>query len=212
MATRPRSRYWFVLLLLVVVAASGIWCVRRVGRWLVVQDTLEPADAIAVLSGRMPERDVGAAQLYRESLAPRVGLTRPVDPGAELAQMDIPFVSEVSYSERVLMHFGVPASAIHILEPAIANTADEIDVIASQAKRDSASKVIIVTTKAHTRRVRAIWHKRVGRSPRAIVRYASGDDFDPEHWWRRTRDALDVLREAFGLANTWAGFPVKPAA
>jgi uncharacterized SAM-binding protein YcdF (DUF218 family) len=126
--------------------------------------------------------------------------------------MDIPFVSEVSYNQRVLMHFGVPASAIRVLEPAVVNTADEIDVIAAQAKRDQAHKIIIVTTKAHTRRVRAIWRKKVGSSPRAIVRYASGDDFDPEHWWRRTRDALDVLREVFGLANTYAGFPVQPAA
>jgi uncharacterized SAM-binding protein YcdF (DUF218 family) len=211
MATRPRSPYWFVFFVLLLLAAVTILCARRVGRWLVVQDPLEPAAAIVVLSGRMPERALEAAELYRQRMAPQVWLTRPVGPGDELAQMGIPFVSEESYNERILMHFGVPTGAIRILDPPIVNTADEIDVTARQATHQAARKVIIVTTKAHTRRVRAIWHKKLGDSPRAIVRYASSDDFDPEHWWRRTRDALDVLREVFGLANTWAGFPAKPA-
>jgi uncharacterized SAM-binding protein YcdF (DUF218 family) len=153
---------------------------------------------------------VEAAALYNKGLAPRVWITRPTGPGEELAEMGIPFVPEESYNERVLTHLGVPASAVGILEPRIVNTADEIDVIASQAARESATKIIIVTTKAHTRRVRAIWRKKLGHSRRVIVRYASSDDFDPDHWWRHTKDALDVLREVAGLVNTLAGFPVKP--
>lgn len=206
-----RSRAWFVLLIVLCLAAATIGCLRRVGHWLVVQDPLQPAAAIAVLSGRMPTRAVEAAELYRQGLAPQVWLTLPEGPGDELASMGIPFVSEEVYNKRVLMHFGVPAGAIRILDPPIVNTADEVDVIARQAARQAASTIIIVTTKAHTRRVRAIWHKKLGNSPQAIVRYASSDDFDSEHWWRRTRDALDVLREVFGLANVWAGFPVKRA-
>jgi len=43
------------------------------------------------------------------------------------------------------------------------------------------------------------------------VRAATGDSFDPRHWWRTTSDALDVVREALGVLNTWAGLPVHPA-
>ena len=68
----------------------------------------------------------------------------------------------------------------------------------------------MVTTKPHTRRVKAIWKRLVGNSPRLMVRYASQDGYDGVHWWRRTSDALDVVRELLGLANAWAGFPVQP--
>lgn len=210
MPTRTRFHRSYALLVVVIVAGVVLWSVRHVGRWLVVQDPLEPAVAIAVLSGRMPTRALEAAQLYRQGLASQVWLTRPTGPGNELEQMGISFITEESYNQRVLAHLGVPANAIHILNPQIVNTADEVDLIARESLRQAAFKVIIVTTKTHTRRVRAIWHAKVGDSPRAIVRYASGDDFDPDHWWRRTSDALEVLREVCGLANTWSGFPLKP--
>src|SRR5438128_1037737 len=137
--SRGRRRAWIAAAALVVIIAAA-WAIRGVGQWLVVQDALEPAQAIVVLSGRMPVRAREAAEIYREG----------------------------------------------------------------------GSKVIVVTTKPHTRRVKAIWKRLVGNSPRLMVRYASQDGYDGVHWWRRTSDALDVVRELLGLANAWAGFPVQP--
>jgi hypothetical protein len=85
-----------------------------------------------------------------------------------------------------------------------------VHVIADTVRRAGADRVIIVTSKPHSRRVRAIWHAVVGNSPQAVVRYAESDAFDPEHWWRRTSDALAVSREVLGMMNVWAGFPVRP--
>ena len=87
-----------------------------------------------------------------------------------------------------------------------------MDEIAAELRREGITKAILVTTKAHTRRVRLIWRKRVGAGPRAIVRYAREDRYDGAQWWRTTADALDVVREVLGLANAWAGFPLRPAA
>jgi hypothetical protein len=68
----------------------------------------------------------------------------------------------------------------------------------------------VVTSKPHTRRVRAIWHKLVPSDLHLVVRFATDDTFDGAHWWRRTHDGLDVLRETLGLLNAWAGFPLRP--
>jgi len=125
--------------------------------------------------------------------------------------MDIPYLGEESYSQKILIHLGVPADAIHILEKPVVNTEQEVLEIAAELRRGEGRKVIVVTSKPHTRRVKAIWKARVGASPPALVRYASGDDYDGAHWWRRTHDALAVVREVLGLANAWAGFPVRPA-
>jgi uncharacterized SAM-binding protein YcdF (DUF218 family) len=98
-----------------------------------------------------------------------------------------------------------------VLEPPIDNTADELRAIAAELQREKGGTVIIVTTKAHTRRVRTLWKKLSGGRERAIVRAAPSDPFAPDHWWRATGDALDVVREVLGLLNAWAGLPLQPS-
>ena len=195
---------------LVLLFAAGTCVFRRAGTWLIVEDPLESAQAIVVLSGKMPQRALEAAELYRQGYAAEVWVMKPVSPEAALEQMGIPFVGEEFYSQRVLLSKGVPTDAIRVPEPVVLNTEDEVRVIAGELKRVGRTKVIIVTSRAHTRRVKAIWRKAVGESPRAMVHGTPGDGFDAEHWWRSTNDALDVVREVLGLANVWAGFPLRP--
>jgi uncharacterized SAM-binding protein YcdF (DUF218 family) len=188
----------------------GIVAFLGVGRWLVVEDPLVKGKAIAVLSGSMPLRAIEAAKLYRQGYAPEVWLTHSTVPGEALEEMGIPYAGEDYYNARVLIHEGVPAEAIRVLEPPIVNTVDEIKVIGAALAREKGGAAIIVTTKAHTRRVRLLWRKLAGGRGEAIVRAASEDPFDPRHWWRTTSDALDVVREVLGLLNAWAGLPLHP--
>ena len=182
-----------------------------VGHWLVVEDPPARARAIVVLSGAMPVRAIEAAKLYREGYAPEVWLTHSSEPAETLGQMGIPFDGEEHYDTLVLIHEGVPAEAIHVLEQPIVNTADEIKVAASALARAKGEAVIFVTTRAHTRRVRVLWRRLAHSQAQAMVRAASGDSFDPRHWWRSTSDALDVVREILGLLNAWAGLPLHAA-
>jgi len=211
-ASRPRHRARRVLwavgvgaLLFALVIFFGV------GRWLVAEDQLGKASAIVVLSGAMPMRAIEAAKLYREGYAPEVWLTHSTEPGETLQEMGIPFAGEDHYNALVLIHEGVPAKAIHVLEPPIVNTADEIKVAASALAQAKGDAVILVTTKVHTRRVRLLWRRLASGQGRAIVRGASADPFDPRHWWRSTTDALDVVREVLGVLNVWAGLPLHPA-
>src|SRR5580698_2073370 len=182
-----------------------------IGRWLAVEGPLEKAQAIVVLSGRMPLRAIEAAKLYREGYAPKVWLTHSAEPGATLKAMGISFVSEDAYNTQVLMHGGVPADAIRVLQPPIINTADEIAAVSAALDEEKGARVILVTSKVHTRRVRILWHRLAASHGQAIVRAASDDPFDPGHWWRTTSNALDVVRESLGILNAWAGMPLHPA-
>jgi uncharacterized SAM-binding protein YcdF (DUF218 family) len=182
-----------------------------VGRWLVVEDPLEKAQGIAVLSGAMPVRAVEAAKLFREGYAPEIWLTRCVEPAASMKAMNIPYVGEDFYNLRVLVHEGVPPDAIRVLSTPIVNTADEVNAIVEELAPGKNLPVIIVTSKAHTRRARTLWRRLTASRGRAIVRGASGDSFDGTHWWRNSTDALDVVREVLGLLNAWAGLLLHPA-
>ncbi len=207
-----------VLAALVAVAAVIVW---GVGRWLVVQDELGQADAIVVLSGRMPMRAVEAARIYHQGAAARVWVMRPWGPAAALKQMGIAYVGEEFYSEKVLMALGVPSDAIRVMENETGNTADELAELVRVLRQQGGKAAIVVTSKAHTRRVLALWNRLEGAHPRSaadgsalklIVRYAADDPYDGAHWWRTTRDALDVVREVLGLCNAWAGLPLHSAA
>ena len=191
-----------ILLALALVAFFGV------GRWLVVEDPLGKTSAIAILSGGMPVRALEAAKLYRDGYAPEVWLTHTAEPGESLKAMGIPFEGEEVYSARVLIHEGVPAGAIHVLEPPTVNTADEVRAISKALQQEKDRSVILVSSKPHTRRVRLLWRKLAPVECHAIVRAASEDPFAPRHWWRNTGDALDVVREVLGIINACAGLPL----
>lgn len=207
---RHKLRNWLIAIgLLIVLLGACAWIFFRVGNWLVVEDPLEPSPVAVVLSGGMPERAREAAEIYRTGNAKQIWITHPEDVTDEMRQMGIYYLGETFYNQSVLLHLHVPVEKTRVLDPEIVNTQDEVNVI-SQAARDAGiHRVIIVTSKAHTRRVHAIWKKVVGADPALIVRYASEDSFDPQHWWRHTADALQVVREVLGLANVWSGFLIK---
>jgi uncharacterized SAM-binding protein YcdF (DUF218 family) len=213
-ATKP-LRHWrtrrIVLGLAGIVLSGSVVFLLYLGRWLVVEDPLEKAQAIVVLSGRMPLRAMEAAKLYREGYAPKIWLTHSTEPGATLEAMGISYVGEDSYNLRVLIHEGVPANDIRVLEPAIVNTADEVAAVSAALEAGKATPVILVTSKVHTRRVRILWNRLAARRGRALIRAASDDPFEPRRWWRTTGDALDVVREFLGILNAWAGMPLRPA-
>lgn len=208
----PRLRRWLipggVLIVLVIVAVGAFF---TIGRWLEVQDPLAHADAIVILSGRLPERAIEAARVFKAGYSDQVWISPPVAPVEQLKAMKIAFLGEDFYNEKVLIAMGVPPDDIRILDHPDANTEAEVRQIAQALRDAKLHSVIIVTSKAHTRRVRTIWNKLVGSNPRMMVHYAQDDTYDGAHWWRHTRDALDVVRETLGLLNAWAGFPLRPS-
>lgn len=205
-----KLRLWPVLAVCLISAC--LFAFFHVGRWLILEDPLQNAAAIAVLSGRMPGRALEAAKVYKQGYAPQVWLTHSTEPGATLAKLSVPYQGEDAYDKLILIHEGVPESAIRVLEPPIVNTADEMATIGQALSGANPRRVILVTSKVHTRRTQTLWRHLSAANGDAIVHGVSDDPFDAEHWWRNTSDALDVVREVLGLCNAWVGLPLRPAA
>jgi uncharacterized SAM-binding protein YcdF (DUF218 family) len=204
-----RTRLW-----LSIIGGSlfvGVLVFLNLGRWLDREDPPQKSAAIAVLSGRMPYRAIEAARLYNQGYAPQVWLSYSVEPEATLEKYSVPYAGEETYNRLLLIHEGVPESVIHVLDPPIVNTADEMKTFGIALRKEKERRIIIVTSKVHTRRAATLWKRISSKDGEAIIRGVTDDEFDPSHWWRNTRDALDVVREVLGLFNAWAGLPMQPA-
>jgi uncharacterized SAM-binding protein YcdF (DUF218 family) len=213
---RSLLRALFAAAVALTAALLALWFILpAAGRWLVVSDPLQSARCIVVFGGHVPFRAMEAAAIYKQGWAAEVWLTQGADQADDIAlkELGIDRLQEHLLSRQVLVKLGVPDNAIRILPGRNENTADEVQTIASYLKKTggAAPRVVLITSKSHTRRVRVLWHRLVGSSPEAIVRYAQDDPFQPDRWWRSTQSSEFVAHEWFGLLNAWAGFPLASA-
>lgn len=196
-----RVRRIVVLLASVIgVTALLIAAFPAIGVWLVVADPLAPSDAIFVLEGRTPSREVEAAALYHRGLAPVVGLSHPRDP-QELARRLARLASIQEFARAVLVGLGVPDRAILRLQPEVRNTVEELAVIAETARVRGFRRVILVTSPSHTRRVRTIWNARHQGTLAALVHPNAYESFDARRWWRSRHGLQAAVYEVAGIVN-----------
>lgn len=206
---RRRTKFFAIVLgAMLAIPMLTYFSLPILGKWLVREDSIHKADAIAVLSGHFPQRALEAVQLYRRGYAREIWLTFPkvrgnLDPSGEFHP-----ASEDLRNFNVLRTFGVPAQAIRVLDTPIVNTADELNAIDSGLKETGDDSVIVVTNKAHTRRVFSLWDKYHFLDGKLLVHAVSDDPFAPSRWWQSASSRGQAIHELLGNLNVWAGMPV----
>jgi uncharacterized SAM-binding protein YcdF (DUF218 family) len=184
-----------------------VFAAPRLGAWLVVEDPLQKADAIFVLGGTIYERPLEAVDLYHEGWAPRMLLVRqyPDSGEAELRRRGIAYKREIDLQVDVLMRLGVPQSAIEILSERN-STKDEADALRDIVASKGWRRIIVVTSKQHTRRARMVMNQRLANtSAQAIVRASRYDESDVASWWRDRSTLRFTLFETQRLIAYWVG-------
>src|SRR5437867_10758303 len=141
----------------VALAAVAVPAILAAGRVLVVADPLPPrADAIVVLAGSVPDRALEAADLYGTGRAPRVVVTRERLPRgqAALRARGVRLPEEDELTVTALRQLGVPAGAIVVLHRRGVSTESEARTIARGACARRLRRLIVVTSRAHSRPAR----------------------------------------------------------
>jgi uncharacterized SAM-binding protein YcdF (DUF218 family) len=100
----------------------------------------------------------------------------------------------------VLKNLGVPAPAIVRLEPEVQNTVEEVATIGAFCRARRYTRVILVSSPSHTRRLRMIWEARVPGIT-ALVHPTSYETFDARRWWRSRHGVETVVHEIGGMIN-----------
>jgi uncharacterized SAM-binding protein YcdF (DUF218 family) len=206
-----RHRAVYLAGLGLVAAISGLLtaALPALGLFLTVADSLAPSDAIFVLEGGTPAREVEAAALFHRGYAPRVVLALARDPVPDIARKLAGEPSPQERAARVLAHAGVPAGAVVRLSRVVENSDQELAGDFAFARAEGLRRVILVTSPYHTRRVRIIWRSRYGHAITALVYPTSYERWDPTHWWRSRRYLEWTVHEVFGIANFYLGGPLR---
>ena len=179
----------------------------RLGSWLVVEDPLAKSDAIIVLGGTMYERQLEAVDLYNEGWAPRIYLFREVIDWGELALIErgVPYTKVVDIQIDAMLQFGVPRDRIVILDRA-GSTSEEADFVRQLVTSEKWSRVIVVSSKQHTRRARLVMRRKLsGTGGDVIVRPSRYDRSNVEDWWTERATLRFTLFETQRLFGYWIG-------
>lgn len=162
------------------------------GRWLVVSDALEPANAIIQLSGDnvQADRAARAAQLYKAGWAPIV-----VASGSQIRS----YLSEADLEQHDLEADGVPAKAIIPFKQKDLYTLQEARDLLQLCRERNWHKIIVVTSNFHTRRSRYIFRHVFPSSIQVRVTPAADPGFQPDGWWKTRLGIKTLAHEYVGL-------------
>ncbi len=211
MTPRARRRLAVVALLaaalVVLAAAAHRPALRLIGRALVVEDALAPADAVVIVAGGIPTREATAAEIYRQGWAPLVLLSNHFTPNRvrELIALGVRRLDHQGESRLVLEKHGVPADAIVALSIPVKTTETELRLVAEAARARGWRRVILVTSPHHSRRVKLVWTRETSAGIEGLVALVKEDDVPGDGWWRNRRRAEAVLHEYLGLAAIYLG-------
>ena len=177
--------------LFLVLAGLIAWFLFYGGRFLQREDPLQKADAIFVLAGTRVERPLEAIDLYKEGWAPVIVLS----PGrlevseSVLEERGVRFPRESDLVRNAMVQLGVPREAFLPTTGYVDNTAEEANLLRAMVKAHHWHRVIVVTSKYHTRRARFAFRRgleHTGAVP--IMRASRYDPSDPARWWRIRSD------------------------
>ncbi len=205
-------RSGFLLIALIGIAVPVVFAgplLRVLGRLIVVDDQPAISDAIVVLNTGIEyyPRLIQAADTYRQGLARKIVINgnRKTDTLRELEKQGFerccPWYAD---SVRILTLFDVRQEDIITISAEDAyDTVSESQVVGRELIRQQFKRVIITTSKFHTRRALFIWNKIYGDDLVVNMVAAKSDPYEPNLWWKDGRQIRWVLAEYGAWIYYW---------
>jgi uncharacterized SAM-binding protein YcdF (DUF218 family) len=182
----------FLIVFCLVIYAARRPLLRLAGESWVVEDQLEPADALIVLSDDnfFADRATRASELFRQKLAPTVVASgRRLRPSAGISEL----------MEHDLIERGVPKDRIIRFPHDADSTREEAQALCALVAQHGWRNVILVTSNYHTRRARYIFDRVFPDAVAVRVASARDGDFDPQTWWQNRKSLKEFSREVVAM-------------
>ena len=174
-----------------------------IGNWLHVEREPINSDAIVILAGD-PSRALYAADLFLEGYAPKVYISRAIQPpsSALLKDLGIHIPPEEELYRHILKIKGVPDEAVFFFGDSSISTAEEaqsLKPILGLTKRN----ILVVTSRFHVRRSQMIFND-ILKSEILVI--GSPYNFHSKRWWENKYSAVAVINETIKILFYKLGF------
>ena len=214
MADKRTIRRFSVFALALAIFVLLFWLfsgpvLRQLGQFLICDEKPVASDAVVVLNTGVEyyPRLIEAADLFRKGLAQKVVINgnRKTDVLRGLEKRG--FKECCPWYEdrvRILEILGVPRKEILTISAEDAyDTVSEAEAVGRELVREGLRRVIITTSKSHTRRAGYIWTTMFGDRLSICTVPAKTDPYDPKGWWKQGRQIRWVLAEYGAWVYYW---------
>lgn len=186
---------WFAVFgAIAILYSARYWMLRKIGRFLVVDDGSPACDAIVLLNGNISTRTYRAIELYNERRAP-ILIARLAD----TEEVRIGVIPNITDATRdLLLRRGVAGDDIEVLtsERWVAGTWSEAILLCDRIRESGYRAVTIVTDAFHTRRARWTFRKVIRDEGVAFTCAATPYSLNlVDQWWRSEYGVVQVIVE-----------------
>ncbi|MBL4652780.1 MAG: YdcF family protein [Flavobacteriales bacterium] len=175
---------------------------KGVGNYLISEDELQKSDVIFVLGGNSFERGNEAAKLFDDGFAPKIiclgGNITPVFKaiGKDYAESEIARIN-------IIKNGNINKNHVELLKIGT-STKEESVAIANYCSEKKLERVIIVSSKFHTRRVRGVFEPLFeDLTTQLIIHGTPSLNYDEAEWWKYEQGLLMVNNEYIKLLYYW---------
>jgi uncharacterized SAM-binding protein YcdF (DUF218 family) len=139
--------------------------------WLEADQPLREAPVVVVLNGENQRADEAAA-IFSRVRAQEIWLTNdPRSGSATIAD------AGTDDNRARLNGHGIPSDVVRVLPASASGTKAELRQVGQELAARGFSHAIVVTSKVHGRRTRALWRCVVGDRPTAVIHSSANTDY-----------------------------------
>lgn len=191
-----------LLLTITLLLAFRQDVMRAAGSLLIVEDELQPADAIFVLSGNAFDRGMEAAKIFRGGHSFMIVCTGE-NIATDIKALGLLYTEGQITKIMVTSEAKVDSNYVVLLEKGT-STQEESDAILAYCQANQLKKIIVVSTKFHTRRVDNVFRDKFESAGiRVIIRGASHFRYDEDLWWENEYGLIDLNNEYIKMVYYW---------
>jgi len=195
-----KRAYYLALFILLVILCLFLFANRYLpyaGNFLVVEDSLEKADAIFVFGGTIPNRIIEAVDIYKKGYAPLIIISKyPKPEGYKyLEENGITYPEGHDINKSIAISLGIPENSIMITNYRAGSTFEELMLLNEYCLENNIKKIILISTKSHTKRISKIFSDIAGDKTKGIVRYTGYDSYNPDRWWKDRHSLRQTMFE-----------------
>jgi len=189
------ARILILVLVLVLVFLTRHFWLTGIGRFLIVEHKIGPADIIVVEGGGDKDRILEAVRLYQKKYAGRILIS-----GHTVERLPNMTITQEELAKKEAISRGVAPADI-IIEGKSESTYEGALLSRSFFKRFKVKKAIIVSEPYHLRRSYLVYRKVYTSNKLTIICHAPPQSrYKANDWWQSENGLIDTSNEYIKLA------------